>query len=153
MVKFEHEIIVHNDIDEIFSYIAKPESNPIWDSNTFESLHFSEGEVGVGTTGKSVSRFLGRSYEANFTYDDYDPPHLVSHRMTAGCMEMESINGLKQVENGTQITLSLKIKFKGINKLREPFISKRIKKQFRENLEVLRLYFRLKALSKSGIDS
>ena len=152
MVEFEHEIILHNDVDEIFSYIAKPESNPIWDSNTFESLHYSEGAVGVGTTGKSVSRLFGRSYEANFTYDDYDPPHLVSHRMTAGPMEMQTTNGLKEVENGTQITLSLKVKFKGINKLREPFISKRLKKQFRENLEVLRLYFRLKALSQSKID-
>ncbi len=148
MVRFEHEIILHNDVDEIFSYIAKPESNPIWDSNTFESLHFSEGAVGVGTTGKSVSRILGRSYEADFTYDDYDPPHLVSHRLTASSMEMETTNGLKQVENGTQITLSLKVKFRGINKLREPFISKKMKKQFRENLEVLQLFFRFKALSR-----
>jgi hypothetical protein len=117
----------------------------------FEHLRittFSEGAVGVGTTGKSVSRILGRSYEADFTYDDYDPPHLVSHRLTASSMEMETTNGLKQVENGTQITLSLKVKFRGINKLREPFISKKMKKQFRENLEVLQLYFRLKALSQ-----
>jgi hypothetical protein len=149
MVKFEHEIILHNDVDEIFSYLANPECNPIWDPNTFESMHCSDGEVGVGTTGKSVSRFLGRSYETNFTCDDYDPPHLVSHRMTAGPMEMETTNGLKDVENGTHITLSLKVKFKGLNKLKEPFVSKRMKKQFRDNLEALQLFFRFKALSRS----
>ena len=149
MVKFKHEIILHNDVDEIFSYLANPECNPVWDTNAFESVQFAEGAVGVGTTGKSVNRFLGRSYETNFTYDDYDPPHLVSHRMTAGPMEMETTNGLKEVENGTQITLSLKVKFKGINRLREPFISKRMKKQFRKNLEDLQLFFRLIALSRS----
>lgn len=149
MVKFKHEIILHNDVDEIFSYLSNPECNPIWDTNTFESVQYSEGEVGVGTTGKSVSRFLGRSYETNFTYDDYDPPHLVSHRMTAGPMEMETTNDLKEDENGTHITLSLRVKFKGINKLKEPFISKKMKKQFRENLEDLQLFFRFKALSRS----
>ena len=148
MVKFEHEIILNNDVDEIFSYLANPECNPIWDTNTFESVQYPEGEVGVGTTGKSLSRFLGRSYETNFTYDDYDPPHLVSHRMTAGPMEMETTNDMREDENGTHITLSLKVKFKGINRLKEPFISKRMKKQFRENLEVLHLYFRFKALSR-----
>lgn len=149
MVKFEHEIILHNDVDEIFSYLANPECNPIWDTNTFEPVQCSGGAVGVGTTGKSVSKFLGRSYETNFTYDDFDPPHLVSHRMTAGPMEMETTNGLKEVESGIHITLSLKVKFKGINKLIEPFISKRMKKQYRENLEVLQMYFRLKALAQS----
>jgi len=149
MVKFEHEIILHNDVDEIFSYLSNPECNPIWDANTFESVQYSDDEVGVGTTGKSVSRFLGRSYETNFTYDDYDPPHLVSHRMTAGHMEMESTSDLEEDENGTHITLRLRVKFKGINKLKEPFISKKIKKQFRENLEALQLFFRFKALSRS----
>jgi len=148
MVKFEHEIILNNDVDEIFTYLANPECNPIWDANTFESVKYSEGAVEVGTTGKSVNRFLGRSYETNFTYGDYDPPHLVSHRMTAGPMEIETTNGLKDVENGTRVTLSLKVNFKGINKLREPFISKKMKKQFRENLEVLQLFFRFKALSR-----
>jgi hypothetical protein len=149
MVKFEHEIILHNDVDEIFSYLANPECSPIWDTNTFKSVQYSEGVVEVGTTGKGVSRFLGRSYETNFTYDDYDPPHLVSHRMTAGPMEIETTNDLREDENGTHITLSLKVNFKGINKLREPFISKRMKKQFRENLEDLQLFFRFKALSRS----
>ena len=147
MVRIEHEISLHNDVDELFSYIANPENNPIWDKNTNETGQISESAIGVGTTGQITSTFLGRSYETNFTYDVYDPPHLVSHQLTVGPMEMEMTNGLKELENGTQITLDLKVRFKGLKKLMEPFIARRMKKQVRENLEQLKLYLRLKAWS------
>ncbi len=146
MVRFEHEITLHNDIDEVFSYIANPENNPIWDKNTSETEQISESVIGVGTAGRLTSTFLGHSYETNFTYNAYDPPHLVSHQITSGPMEMETTSGLKKLEYGTQITLELKVRLKGLKKLMEPFIARRMKKQVGENLELLRLYFRLKSL-------
>lgn len=146
MVRVEHEITLHNDVDELFSYIANPENNPIWDKNTYETEQKSESAIGVGTTGQITRTFLGRSYETNFTYEAYDPPHLVSHQITAGPIEVETTNGLKELENGTQISLDLKVRFKGLKKLMEPFFARRIRKQVGENLEELQLYFRLKSL-------
>jgi hypothetical protein len=147
MVKFKHELTMQNEVDEVFSFIANPENSPIWDLQTLESVRLIESPLMVGTTGQIVSTFLGRGYEPHFTFEEYDPPHLVSHRITAGSMEMETTNGLKELENCTQITMDCKVKFKGLNKLMEPFIARRMKKQVSENLEVLQLFFRLKSLS------
>jgi hypothetical protein len=145
MVRFEHEITLQKDIDEIFSFIANVENNPKWDSDCIMAKITSEGPIGEGTVGKSVLNILGRSYDSTFIYDEYDLPHLVSKHITAGHIEMKVTDGLKEVENGTQLTHYLEITHKGPKKLMEPFLAKRIKNQFQAGHEKLKLYFRIKA--------
>lgn len=145
MIRIEHEITLQDNIDDVFSFIANVENNPKWDSDYIMAKITSEEPIGVGTEGKSVLSILGKSYESTFTYDKYDPPHLVSKHITAGNIKMEVTNGLEEVDNGTQLTHYLEISHKGLKKIVEPFLAKKIKKQVHANLEQLKLYFRLKA--------
>jgi hypothetical protein len=149
MVRFEHKLTLNNDVDEIFPYITNPENNPIWDLNPFEEGMSAEDSIEVGTGGRSTCKFLGNSYEMNFTVSDYDPPNCVSHLITAGPLVVEMTNDLESVENGSRLTVSMRIRLKGIRKMTEPFIAKKIRRQTISNLEVLQLFFRLKALSYS----
>jgi hypothetical protein len=147
MVKIEYEMILQNDIDEIFSYIANPENNPVWDLIPSEANMSSDGSIEVGTTGNSVITFLGNIYEMNFSYDIFDPPNCVSHLSTAGLIVAEMTNDLASVGNGTKLTVQMKIRLRGLRKLVEPFIAKKIRKQIFANLEVLQLFFRLRNVS------
>ena len=92
-----------------------------------------------------LRQLLGTSYDSTFTYDEYEPPFLVSKHITSEEIKMEITNGLKDVGNGTRLTQQLKIKHNGPKKLLEPFLSKRIEKQIRINIDKLKLYYRLKS--------
>jgi hypothetical protein len=144
MIKIDHEITIQDNIDDVFSFIANVENNPKWDSDCIMAKITSEGPIGVGTVGKSVLDILGKRYDSTFTYDEFDPPHLVSKQITAGHIRMKVTNGFKEVDRGTQLTRQMEISHNGLNKLLEPFKAKRMKKQFQASHEELKLYFRLK---------
>jgi hypothetical protein len=144
MIKIEHEITVQDNIDDVFSFIANAENNPKWDPDCITAKITSEEPIGGGTAGKSVLNILGKRYDSAFTYDEYDPPHLVSKQITAGHIKVEETNELKEVNNGTQLSRNLEISHNGPKKLLEPFLAKKIKKQFQASHEKLKLYFRIK---------
>lgn len=144
MIRIEHTITIQDSIDDVFSFIASAENNPKWDSDCIMAKIISEGQIGVGTEGKSVVTVLGRSYESTFSYDEYDPPHLVSKHIKAGNIKIDVTNGLKEVANGTQLTHNLEITHSGLKKVMEPFLAKKIKKQVHASLDQLKMYFRLK---------
>lgn len=145
MIKVRHEITIQEPIDEVFEFIANPENNPKWDSDYLMATIPSQEPIGVGTIGKSVGLFLGRTYESTIEFAEFSPPHNVAHQITFGPMRMETRNGFKAVGEGTQIVHDRRIRLGGLKRLMEPFIGKRIRNKVIADLEQLQLYFRLKA--------
>jgi hypothetical protein len=145
MIKIKHEITLQDHIDDVFSFISNPENNPKWDPDCLEAEITSEGPIGVGTKGRFVQNLLGTSYYSTFTYDEFEPPFLVSKHITSDQLRMEIKNGLVDMGNGTRLTQHLEIQHSGPKKLLEPFMAKRIEKQIQLNLDKLKLYFRIKS--------
>jgi uncharacterized protein YndB with AHSA1/START domain len=144
MIRIEHEITIQDEIDEVFSFISNAENNPKWDSDCIMAKITSEEPIGVGTAGESTLDILGKTYNSTFTYDEYDPPHMVSKHIRAGHIKMIVTDRLKEVDNGTQLTRCIEITRNGTKMLMEPFFAKKIKKKFQVSYEKLELYFRLK---------
>jgi len=145
MIKVRHEITIPRPIDEVFEFIANPENNPKWDSNYLLATIPSQEPIGVGTTGKSVGLFLGRTYESTIEFAEFSPPYNVAHHIRFGSMKMETRNGFRAVGNSTQITHDRRIRLKGLKRLMEPFIGKKIRNKVIADFEQLQLYFRIRA--------
>ena len=145
MIKITHAITLQDRIDEVFRFIANAENNPKWDPSCLEAEITSVGPIGVGTSGKYVQNLLGTSYYSTFTYEEFEPPFLVSNQITSDQFRMEIKTGLVDVGNGTRLTQQLEIQHNGPKKLLEPFMAKRIEEQIRINLDKLKLYFRLRS--------
>ena len=129
MIKITHEITLQDHIDDVFRFIANAENDLKWDPDCLEAEITSEGPIGVGTTGKYVQNVLGTSYFSTLTYDEYDPPNVVTKHITSDQFKMQIKNGLVDVGNGTRLTQHLEIRHNGPKKLLEPFMAKRIEKQ------------------------
>jgi hypothetical protein len=144
MIKVRHEITIHESIDEIFNFIANPANNPKWDSDYLVATVVSEGPIGVGSVGKSIGLFQGKTYESTIECAEYSPPFNVAHHADIGPAHVEMRNGLRREGNVTKIMHDRRIRLRGLKRLMEPFIGKKIKKKVIADLEQLQLYFRLK---------
>lgn len=148
MAKFTHELILTNDIDEVFYYISNPVNNPVWDSYAFKTDFPNGKEIEAGTTGKGMSTFLGETYESNFIFNEYEPPTMVVHRTRAKVVDVEMSSDLEELKNGIKVTLDIDVKFNGGKKLLTPLLKAKVKNRIKENLEVLKLNFRLMSLKR-----
>lgn len=148
MAKFTHEITLSNDINEVFCYISNPVNNPVWDSSAFETESSNRKVIEAGMTGKGISTFLGETFETDYILHEYKPPMTVSHRTRAKAVDVAFSSDLEAVENGTKLNLDIHVKLNGKKKLLSPLLKSKIKKRINENLEVLKLNFRLMSLKR-----
>jgi hypothetical protein len=95
-----------------------------------------------------VSTFLGKTYDTNYTYEDFQPPLSVSHRTTADAVEVAMKSGLKAVRRGTQLKLDINVRFKGSKKLLAPILARKIRGRIATNLDALQVYLRFKSLKR-----
>ncbi len=61
----QHSVLIDQPLEEVFAYITDVNNNSLWQSSTLETEQTSEGPIGVGTTYRSVSKFLGPTHRDN----------------------------------------------------------------------------------------
>jgi hypothetical protein len=149
MIKIRHEITTPVAIEEVFKFIANPANHPKWDSDYLAATMISEGPIDVGSVGMSIGFFQGKTYESTIECAEFSPPFNVAHHASIGPVQVETRNGLRREGNVTRIMHDRRIRLRGLKRLIEPFIGKKIKKKVIADLEQLQLYFRLKASAGS----
>ena len=139
MITFETTIFINSPQQEVFDFVSNPANNTKWRS-TFESSEWtSEGPIGVGSTIRVVSRFLGRKIDSTFELIVWDSPNQFSFNTADGPMPFEATNRFESKENGTQVTISGKGEPGGFFKLAEGLAGKQGKKQLETDLSALKL--------------
>lgn len=61
MTRVETSGVVNRPLDEVFSFLANVENNPLWQSGMQEAKITSEGPIDVGTTYSQLAKLLGRT--------------------------------------------------------------------------------------------
>ena len=139
MFTFETTIFIERPQQEVFDFMSDPANSPKWQSNFVSSEWTSEGPAGVGSTQRSVSRFLGREIEATAEITVWDPPNQTGFKLLEGPVQLEATSRYESKGNGTQITLSGKGETGGFFKLTEGLVGKQLQKQLETNYSALKL--------------
>ncbi len=69
-------------------------------------MDVSDGETGLGATGREVHERLGRRIETTWEITEYEPNHKVVYRSTSGPGEYESAWTYESVDGGTKLAIS-----------------------------------------------
>jgi hypothetical protein len=64
-VREEHSVVIECPIEEVFAFTADPNNDALWESTTLEAERTSEGPLGVGTTFRNTTKFLGRRFDTS----------------------------------------------------------------------------------------
>ena len=138
MARAETSTTIKRPVEDVFSVISDIENNPKWASGVLEAQQTSPGPVGVGTTARTVSRFLGRRLENEMEISEYEPSRRFSWVSRSGPFPFRGSVTMEQVEDGTRVNATFEGEPAGFFKLAEPLIVTIAKRQFQGDLDNLK---------------
>lgn len=128
MIKIEKSIFIDRPQEEVFDFMGNLENDIQW-RNLESAERTSDGPIGVGTTWREASNFMGREIELDIETIGYDPPHQLINKSISGPFPMEVTIHFKALDGGTLISLSAQGEFGGFFKMAEGLVSKQVEKQ------------------------
>lgn len=138
MVKIEISTVIKRPTEEVFAVMSNAENILKWQSGTIEAEKTSDGPIGVGTTGRSVSRFLGRRIESESEFTEYELNRKLAFKSKSGPIQFEVRMTFERVEGGTRINTKFEAEIGGFFKLAEPLVMSMGKRQLEGDLANLK---------------
>jgi hypothetical protein len=138
MIAFEKTTNIRRPRQEIFDFVSDPANDALYRSGARLSEWSSEGPVGVGSTMRTVDRFLGRVVETTSEITIWDPPEKYAFQTVGGSFPAEYTLEFESIEGGTKLTSRGEIGFKGLLKVVEFLFSKQIENQAQSDFDTLK---------------
>ncbi len=139
MARAEASIVIKRPVKEVSDYLEDMANDPEWQSYVLEAEQTSEGPVGLGTTARGVSSFLGRQLEWTSVVIEYEPD---VGRSTAhvkwGPIEFDQTVTLEPVEGGTRVSFLMEGEPRGFFRLADPIVVRMIQRDIEGNLARLK---------------
>lgn len=138
MARAEVSTTIKRSVEDVFAVISNIENNPKWSTGVLEAQQTSPGPIGVGTTARTVSRFLGRRLENQMEITEYEPYRRFSWVSKSGPFPFQGSVTVEPVEGGTRVNGTFEGDPSGFFKLAEPLIVTIAKRQFQGDLDNLK---------------
>ena len=138
MFKFEKSILINRPQQEVFDFVTDLANDSKWQSNIESVERVSDGPIGVGSTWRYVTKFLGRKNETEIQMTSYDPPHQASVKAINGPVPFENTHKFESQNGGTLLTLTGQAEIGGLFKMAEGLAGKQIEKQMEADAAALK---------------
>lgn len=135
MARAQISATIMRPVADVFAVLSNPENTPKWSSGSLESKQTSAGPMGVGTTTRSVSRFLGRRIESENEITEFEPNKKFASKSKSGPFPIEASMTFEPIEGGTRVNFTIEAEPGGFFKLAEPLIVSIAKRQFQSDLD------------------
>ncbi len=122
MARVEASVLISRPVEEVFEFATDPKNDLLWQSGAAQAEQTSEGPIGVGTTYRDVTQFLGRRIEGTSEVTHYEPNRRMDYKIAAGPMKLEQSTTFESVGDGTRLTVVLEGETGGFFKLAEPLV-------------------------------
>jgi hypothetical protein len=111
----------------MFDFISDPTRDAEWRVTSVSAEWISEPPHGVGSTYKSVDKFMGRRIEAGQEITAWDSPNQYGFKGDSGPMSFELIWNFEAQDNGTKATISVEAQSGGFFRMAENLFGSRCK--------------------------
>lgn len=137
MFQVEHSVFIEREPQAVYDIVATIEGQAKWGS--FESSKWlTNGPPGVGSTKRSVTRFLGRRLETTSIVTAWDPPHRYAFSID-GTISAQLDHLIEARDGGTQLTVRGDVDLAKIFKIAEPLLKRQVDKQMETDLGAIKL--------------
>ncbi|MFQ5399404.1 MAG: SRPBCC family protein [Anaerolineae bacterium] len=138
MYTFKHSVFINRPVQEVWEFVSDLTNHPQFGSMATVERS-SDGPPGVGSTYRSVSRFLGRTIESTSETTGWEPPNKFSSKSVEGPIAFQDQWEFADEDSGTLVTLSGEAEMGGFFKIAEGIVGKQIDKQITTDLGALKL--------------
>jgi hypothetical protein len=138
MINIEVIAHIYRPLTQVFAFIAMPDNDFQWQYGTLASSIVSEGRVQVGAKFRSIAHFMGRRIETLNEITEYEPNKAYAYKSLTGPVDTKTRFTFQITQNSTEIHISTHIDQKDLFKTTDAMVEKKFKRQYKENLEILK---------------
>ena len=138
MISFDVNTYIYRPLTQVFNFIATPENDFQWQYGTLVSVQISKGEVGLGTLFRAVSHFMGQRIESTYEVTEFEPNKRYGFQSRSGPMDSYTLYTFEMTKGSTRINVSTRVSSGDLCKPDDIAAEKKVKKQYRENLALLK---------------
>ncbi len=123
---------------EVFAVIADVSKNARWSSAAVEGHQTSPGPVGVGTTAREVSTFLGRRIEVDSVVTEFIAGRRLAYRTTGGPFPLSGSFDVAAEGDGASVTATFEATPAGMFAFLGPLFARLVARALRRDLASLK---------------
>ena len=138
MIKFDLDIDIYRSLRDVFSFVVKPENDFHWQYGTLMSTQISKGEMKVGALFQAVGHFMGRRMEVMYEVMEFEPNKKYGFKSKSGSMQSYTLYTFDVVKHSTRMHAFVQIDPGNPWKPSDTATARTVKKQYRENLALLK---------------
>lgn len=122
-MNIERTVVVAKPVEEVFEYLKDFENTEEWDAGTVRTTRI-DGEGGVGTRYRNISRFLGRETELIYVLEEAEPSRRLRMRGSNRTVEAVDTMTLRPTASGgTELHYRAEFDFKGPARFVAPLLA------------------------------
>jgi uncharacterized membrane protein len=137
-IREELSVVIGRPVEEVFAFATDPENDPLWQSTSLETEMTSGEPVGVGTTFRNTSKFLGRRIETAYEVTEMEPPRRQCVKIVSGPIPGSGCYLFEPAEGGTRFTQTFDAEVGGFFSLAEPLVARAIRRQTEADMATLK---------------
>ena len=138
MIYFNISTIIYRPVKDVFDFISTPENDFQWQYGTLATARLSKGISKIGTFFRSIGHLLGHRNLSTFEVTEYESNREYGFKSLSGPMHSQTLYTFEMADGGTRITISMRSHVVSFFQMNERIVGKKIKKQLRENLILLK---------------
>lgn len=142
-ITIETSIHIDRTPEDVFDAITDVLSSPEWIESVIDIRDYSGDPIGLGTTYKQISKFLGKEFTIDIEVIAFEPPARYGESF-AGTIPGEMLISLDEVDGGTDLLIQAEVEPGGFFGLAAPLLKSNFQKQVSGDMN------RLKQLLESG---
>jgi hypothetical protein len=138
MIHFELSTRIYRPLNQVFAFVAMPENDFQWQYGTLTCTQISHGEIGIGTLFRAVGHLMGRRLETIYEVTVFDLNNRYGFKSISGSTASNMLYSFEIAGGCTKVNMNTEMCPVDVLKPGETMIVKKLKKEYKENLAMLK---------------
>lgn len=138
MIDLNVSTLIYRPIKQVFDYVSVPENDFQWQYGTLAATSMPDGASKIGSFFRSVGHLLGQRTQGLFEVTEYEPNRKYGFKSLSGPLHSKTSYTFEFASGSTKISISTQAHAVNIFEMNERLLEKKMKKQLKENLALLK---------------
>ncbi len=142
--------MIYRPIGQVFDFVSTPENDFQWQYGILESARLSGGTSNIGTLFRSIGHLIGRRVESTFEVIEYIPNRKYGFKSLSGLLQSQTFYTFEIASGSTKVSVSTQANPVNFFQIGETVLEKKMKKQLKEDLAMLKEILETKQIMHAG---
>jgi len=138
MININLNATIYRPIRQVFDFVSTPENDFQWQYGTLASSRISGDVNAIGTFFRSVGHLMGERVQGTYEVTDFEPNRKYGFKSLSGPLHSQTCYTFEIANGSTQVNVSTQANVGKSSQMDERILEKKMKKQLKENLKMLK---------------